>query len=293
MSRVWTCVLAAALAPLAVGHAQTGASAPAIADLLVRVGAAVERYYERAESIVWREEITFQSLGHDLMPDLGLYRRLAYDLRVVWRSPDDGGVPEPKVQRDLLEVNGRSPRPNDKPRCGDPPPTLPESLEFLLPANQADTVFKVAGRGETDGRPAVRLDYRSRESGPGTLTVHEDDEDCVSLEVPGSVQGRLWIDPGTADVLRMDEHLVGPVDMRWVRGTRNQWNRGPVVLERLDTTVIYRPVSFTDPDERVMLPASVESMRVMRNLGYGRLRTRQKFSSYRRFTTDGRIVGLD
>jgi hypothetical protein len=287
MSRVWTCVLAVALAPLAVGRAQT---VPSVADLLARVGAAVERYYERAQHIVWREEITFQSLGHDLMPDLGLYRRLAYDLRVVWMSPDEGGAAEPKVQRDLLEVNGRPPRPKDKPRCGDPPPTLPESLEFLLPARQGETIFTIKGDGDTDGRPAVRVDYRSRESGPGTLTVHEDDEDCVSLEVPGSVQGRLWIDPGTADVLRMDEHLVGPVDMRWTRGSPNRWNSGPVVLDRLDTTVIYRPVTFTDPDETVMLPASVESMRVMRNLGYGRLRTRQKFSEFRRFTTEGRIV---
>lgn len=290
MSRVRTCLLAALIAPFAVGHAQPGTSAREPADVLARVGAAVERYYERAQSIMWREEITFQSLGHDMMPDQGLYRRLGYDLRVVWESPAAGESPQPRVQRELIMVNGRAPRPSDKPRCGDPPPTLPESLEFLLPDKQHDTIFTIVGPGRSDGRAALMLDYRSRETGPGTLKVHEDDEDCVSMEVPGSVRGRLWIDPDSADVLRVDEHLTGPVDMRWTRESRSAWTRGSVVLDRLDSTVRYRAVTFTDPDETVMLPASVESMRAMRNLGYGRLRTVQKFSSYRRFTTEGRIV---
>jgi hypothetical protein len=39
-----------------------------------------------------------------------------------------------------------------------------------------------------------------------------------------------------------------------------------------------------------MLPASIESMTVIRNAGVPRLRMTQTFSNYRRFVTAGRIV---
>lgn len=260
------------------------------AEVLARVGAAVERYYERAQTIMWAEDLTYQTLGFDMMPDRGLYRRLSYDLRVVWDIDEQTGERTARVQRELLTVNGRPPRAKDKPRCGDPPPVLPDTLEFLLPDKQDETRFRLAGTGKTGGRPARMIDYESRERGPGTITEHEDDPECVSLEIPGMARGRIWIDPETADVLRVEEHLIGPVDMRWAQGTKTMNRFQPVVIERLDSTVTFRPVAFTGPDEKVMLPAQVDSMRVIRNLGDARMRTTQRFSNYRRFTTEGRIV---
>lgn len=263
---------------------------PPLADLLARVGAAVERYYERAQSVVWMEDVTFQTLGFDLMPDRAMYRRLSYDLRVSWETPEGGGEPEAKIQRELLKVNGRAPRPSDKPKCGDPAPVLPDTLDFLRPSKQEETVFSMGNRGRSSGRAALTIEYRSRLSGSGTITEHEDDEDCVSLTMPGSLRGRVWIDPETAAVLQIEEHLAGPVDMRWAKGSRSLASINAVSIERLDSTILYREVTFTDPDEKIMLPSQVDSMRVIRNLGDPRLRTTQRFSNYRRFTTGGHII---
>jgi hypothetical protein len=270
-----------------------GESDPELASLLARVGAAVERYYERAQAIVWMEEVTFQSLSFDLMPDRAGYRRLNYDIRVGWEAPEGGGQPQARVQRELLRVNGRPPRPSDKPKCGDPPPTLPDDLDFLRPAQQGETRFTATGRGRSSGRDAITIDYRSRESGPGTIADQGEIEDCVTLSMPGSIRGRIWVDPETANVLQIEEHLMGPVDMRWAKGSKSlgaSFNANDVVIERLDTTVVFRLVSFSDPDEQLMLPSSAETMRVIRNLGEPRMRKTQRFSNYRRFTADGRIV---
>jgi hypothetical protein len=49
-------------------------------------------------------------------------------------------------------------------------------------------------------------------------------------------------------------------------------------------------VTFTDPDETVVLPASVESLTVFRRTSVPRLRTTQTITQYRRFLTEGRVV---
>jgi hypothetical protein len=286
-------VFALSVTVAAVWSALPRAQSPSLdlPSILTRVGAAVERYYERAQTVMWLEDITFQTLGSDLMPDRGLYRRLTYDLRVVWDVDEETGARAPRVQRDLLTINGRAPRASDKPRCGDPPPVLPDTLEFLLPAKQAETLFTLAGTGKVNGRPAIQIDYQSRQRGGGTLTEHDDDPDCISMEIPGAARGRIWVNPETADILKVDEHLMGPVDMRWAKDSgRRPYRLEPVVVERLDSSVTFRAIEFTEPDERIMLPVQVDSMRVIRNLGDPRMRTTQRFSKFRRFTTDARIV---
>ena len=62
------------------------------------------------------------------------------------------------------------------------------------------------------------------------------------------------------------------------------------IVERADSSIAYRVVAFHDPEETVMLPASIVSLQVIRNSGVPRLRTTQKFSKYRRFITGARIV---
>jgi hypothetical protein len=63
-----------------------------------------------------------------------------------------------------------------------------------------------------------------------------------------------------------------------------------VTVERLDSSIVYNRVAFTDPDETVMLPVSKELLTVIRNAGTPRLRTSVSFRNYRRFITAGRIV---
>jgi hypothetical protein len=52
----------------------------------------------------------------------------------------------------------------------------------------------------------------------------------------------------------------------------------------------YKAVSFTDPDETVLLPESILSVTVLRS-GLQSARRTQVFSDYRRFLTASRIKG--
>jgi hypothetical protein len=63
-----------------------------------------------------------------------------------------------------------------------------------------------------------------------------------------------------------------------------------MTVERADSTIRYRRVRFDDPGETVMLPASIETLTIVRNAGTPRFRTTQVFSDYRRFMTGGRVV---
>jgi hypothetical protein len=53
---------------------------------------------------------------------------------------------------------------------------------------------------------------------------------------------------------------------------------------------VYRRVTFSDPDESIMLPASMDTLTVIRNAGTPRMRKTQNFRNYRRFMTGIRIV---
>ena len=112
----------------------------------------------------------------------------------------------------------------------------------------------------------------------------------MSVDLPGRFQGQVWVDAGTDDVLRMDEHLVGSVEFeippkQWIPGRSSL-----MVLEQSTSSIHYQPVVFHDPDETLMLPRSVETTEGWGNAGYARVRTTQTFSKYRRFVGDSRIL---
>jgi hypothetical protein len=258
-----------------------------LSTLLDRVGAAIERYYARAQNLICLEDVRLQSLGHDLMADARPARRLAYELRVAWEPPTSGGPPEATVLRQLLTVNGRSPKARDEPGCMDPKSVSPEPLAMLLPSSRDDFVFTLAGRRTIDRRLAVMIDYRSRTVGEMMATWKDE---CFSISLPGRSQGRVWIDLETDGVLRLDEHLAGMFDYRLPSDHIRSGGPTSVTIERLDSSIRYRPVTFSDPDETLLLPASVETVSVVRNSGIPRLRTTQTFRNYQRFLTSGRII---
>jgi hypothetical protein len=256
-------------------------------QLLARVAEAVEQYYARAQSLICRESVRLQSLGADLLSDTSPSRQLDYDLRVEWDPAIGGDVPEANVLRQLVKVNGRAPREKDEPGCMDPRAVSPEPLSMFLPKGQRDYVFTVAGAAKIDNRAAWMLDYRGREQGPVSVTWKKE---CFSIEMPGRARGRAWIDAETGQVLRIDEHLTGMVDVTLPKEHRLAGGPNFVVVERLDSSVRYRPVTFDDPSEVLMLPKSITTVTVVRNAGVPRLRTEQVFSRYQRFMTGGRVV---
>lgn len=257
-----------------------------LAALLARIGERVEAYYARAQSLVCRETVRLQTLRPDLITDGSPARQLVYDLRVAWEPGTDGEA-NASILRDIVTVNGRKPRPKDEPGCLDPMPVTPEPLAMLLPRKQSGYRFTWAGLSKVDGRAAAMIDYRSLET--GDITVRRND-DCIHIELPGRNRGRIWIDQETGDVLRLDERLTGMFDVSVPPDRSRRIERDLWTIERAETSIRYKRVAFENPEETLVLPSSIDGITIIRNAGQPRIRTSQRFSDYRRFVTEGRIV---
>ncbi|HEY6509962.1 MAG TPA: hypothetical protein VIY56_18190 [Vicinamibacterales bacterium] len=250
-----------------------------------RVAAYVEQYYGRAQSLMAEETVTLEHLRSDLSSD-GPGRRLVYEMRMEW----DPTAAEPKasVLRQLLRVGGRPAKPGAKPECLDPKGISPEPLAFLLPDRLHRFVFREVGRGRAAEQEAVTIDYRpAREEAP-TITG---DKECITIDMPMRTRGRLWVQPETHAILRLDEYVVGMTDVRIPRSLQSVSGWGLyVTVERSDTTTRYAPIRFTDPDETVLLPVQVQAVSVIRASGIQRLRVTQTYKNYRRFITGSRVL---
>lgn len=278
-------VVIAALAATGL-HAQRSDDVSRLNEVLARVSGRVEEWFARAQSIVSTERVAIQPLRSDLTP-VDFPRRLAFELRVAWDAATDRALPEATVVRELLTINGRAPRPKDEPGCLDPKPVSPEPLSMLLDEQRDDYRFSPAGRTRMNGREALMIDYRGAAPGPAEVKWTRD---CVSISLPGRSRGRVWIDAETFDVLRLDEHLMGLFDFAVPADHVRRGAANRMTIERADSYITYKRVSFRDPEEALMLPASVDTVTVIRGGGVQRYRVSQRFSDYRRFLTDGRLV---
>jgi hypothetical protein len=256
--------------------------------LLSRIGLRMEQYFARAQSIMCEETVRFQPLGHDLMWNGSHVRELVYELRVSWEpAAGDGRPSEPNVVRQLVSVNGRRPRDGDEPGCMDPKPVSPEPLAMLLPRQQRDYGFTWAGTKRLGSASAVQLDFKSLSTQPATTAWKGD---CMTVDLPGRWRGRVWVEPETLDVLRLDEELTGTFEVRLPKEQARRSSAVSLTIERANSSTRYRAVRFSDPDETVVLPESIVSLQVIRDSGLPRVRTFQTFSNYRRFITGGRVV---
>jgi hypothetical protein len=290
------CVMAGSLLAVAMALAAPGplavfAQTPAIEphDLLGRVSGYVQTYFARAQSLIVEETVTVQQIRADMAPD-GFPRSLVYDLRFEWTPGEGDEKPKVQVVRELLRANRRVPKPGDEPKCLDPAPVTPEPLEFLLPGRHGDFTFTVGARTILDGREAILLDYMPRSSGTAKATVDPKgtgDKDCLSMDVPRRFRGRIWVDAETAAVRRIDEALLGPMEVQRRRGFGGGLY---ITLSRSDSSVRYGAVSFADPEETVMLPTSITNVWLTVAGGTRGVRMTQEYRNYRRFLTDSRIV---
>lgn len=255
------------------------------AAAVARVSAYVEDYYSRAQSIVAEEHVTLQPLARDLTGD-GFARRLVYQLRVEW-NPDAPPDQRATVVRELVSARGPALGPPKQPDCMDPKSVSPEPLGFLLPDRREKFSYRIAGSSRVDGHAATMIDYKPLASEPPKVDW---DRECGSIDLPGRTGGRIWVDEQTAQVLRYDEHLVGWTDIPGPKDKRHYESPDWFTIERADTSIRYKPVTFEDPDETLLLPSEITSVTVIQNSGIPRLRTTQTFSNYRRYLTSGRLV---
>lgn len=261
-----------------------------VALLLTHVGERVSDYYRRAQNIICTEKVVAQQIDSSWNAD-GFSRSLEYELHLESEGLDgDGTARDAKIARELRKVNGRAPRPTDTEGCFDPETIEPEPLAFLLPANQREYKFQSAGFGRGKERNLLLVDFVHTET--GTPEIRSDKRkrpECFQISLPVTRAGRLWIDATTYDVLRVDEHLAHRVDVRVPYEQQRHMNLPDnITVERYETTTRYAVVRFTDPEESLLLPASIDEVAIMR--GAGSHRKRQEFSAYRRFLTGGRLV---
>lgn len=278
----------------AMVSADQGAPTISLREALERAGERVEQYFARAQSIVCLEVVRLQDLDPGLSPK-GHARLVESELRLSWEPPADGGpVTEAQTLRQLLKVNGQPPRKDDWDSCTAPEQQKkePQPLSMLLPALRLAYDFELVGRNRVDGRDAVALDYRYRKTASMDVEMVEGRDDCLSFDLDGGVRGRVWIDAETFDVLRLDQRLTSMVDIPLPRVvTRRPGSDLRWTLERWDTSIRFKSVSFSNPDESLVLPSSSSALRVTRGSAQPRLRTTIDYTNYRRFLTGARVVG--
>jgi len=263
-------------------------------QLIARVSERVADYYRRAQRVICLEQSIVQPIQSNWTPE-GVSRTVESELRVEADAADGDALPEARVIRDIRRINGRAPRERDKKDrsgCTDPNPLSPEPLAFLLPARRGDYRFTSVREGREKDRAALVIDFVStdRSSKPELIEDEHGHDDCFDWRGPVATRGRIWVDAATHDILRVDRGLMGPVDVRVPWGLQRRYGFAAwVVLERDDLTMRYSQVPFSDPDEVVLLPESIDSLTVVRG-GLQSTRRTERFSGYRRFLTGGRII---
>jgi hypothetical protein len=289
-----------AASALAAASAPAAQTLPDIETVLTRVGERIADYYKRAQNVVCTEKQTVQPVGHDFSP-AGFARVTEYELRIETDSDGDGdgdgtSAPAATVVRKLLKINGRPPRERDKKDragCSDANPLSPEPLEFLLPAHRSEYKFVLAGPGQGKDRNTWIIEFSSPKPPKEKGEIAEDPRgipDCFSWNLPIGMKGRVWIDPESYNVLRVEQRIVGLGDISVPYKLALKHNlQDRVIVERHDKTIRYHVVPFHDPEDSMLLPASIESLTMVRG-GFESTRSQQTFTDYRRFVTGARVV---
>jgi hypothetical protein len=255
----------------------------------------VQAYYARAQSLMVEETVMVQPVKADLAPD-GFARSLLYDLRFEWTPGRGDEKPQVQIVRELLRANRRLAKAGDEPKCLDPAPVTPEPLEFLLPGHHDDYTFSGGTPTLLDGQPGHPARLHAALAGTPKATVDPKgtgDKDCLSMDVPRRFRGRLWVDPESAAVRRIDESLMGPTDVPLPMEVQRRRGFGGglyVTLSRSNSSVRYAAVTFADPAETLMLPTSIENVWLTVAGGVRGVRMTQEYRNYRRFLTESRIV---
>lgn len=266
-----------------------------VAFVLARVGERVAEYYKRVQNVVCYEKSTVQPISSGFSID-GFARTTESELRIEGAPDGDGdGAKEPAFVRKIVRINGRTPRERDKTDsagCTDPNPLTPEPLGFLLPENQHDYQFSNVTAGKGKERALLLIDFTlpgSRRDGelsadPGGHA------DCFATTVNATERGRVWVDATTYDVVRIERHVVGPVTINVPYELQRKHDLPhSFVLDREDLSIRLKMTTFKDPDEMLLLPESIDMVRMFHG-GLQSTRRHQQFSEYHRFLTGGRIV---
>ena len=263
-----------------------------VAGVLERAGVRVTEYFARAQAIVCLEKVSLQRLGAGFGAD-GPARHVESELRLTWEPTPENPTPkEAKTIRQVVRVNGGTPRKKDYNNCTTPEQNTEEEqpLSILLPQQRGDYTFTANGFAKIDGRDAMVVAFREVKRPTVDVSLVADNEDCISFDIEGGMQGKIWIDAETHDVLRLDRVLSGLIEIPLPKKAARRGGSSFWTMERWDSSIRFKRVSFDDPQETLILPVSSTTLQVTRGSGTPRLRTSTRYLSYRRFMTGARIV---
>jgi len=270
--------------------AQRRLPAPDPAPVLDRISDYVQSYYSRAQSLVAQEQVERQPIRSDRSAD-GSSTRYQFHVRLEWASVAPGESPTAMLLRELTTINGRPPKPSDEPRCSQPREQWIDPLTMFLPEERTAFDFKWSGFGRAGGHAVVKLDFRERPKAepvePEVEWTSVRGESCMNIRGIGLLGGRAWVSAESGEVLRLESHYVGPIEIRIPEEQRKDWGTSVLTLDRWDRDVRYRRVEFVDPDEEMLVPERVDTLSMFRG---NAMRTTQRFAGYRRFIAGGRLV---
>ncbi len=275
----------------------TGLSAQSIPSfdvyaVLERAGERVTEYFARAQSIMCLEKVSLQKLAMGWSAE-GPARMVESELRLSWEPSADNPTPtEAKTLRQVVRVNGAPPRKKDYDNCTTPEQQASEEqpLSILLPEQRDKYVFTYSGRETVDRRDAFVIAYREVRKPKVDVSMIEDNENCISFDIEGGMRGKIWVDAETHDVLRLDRSLSGLIEIPLPRKATRVGGSMAWTMERWDSSIRFKRVTFEDPQETLVLPVSASTLQITRGAGTPRLRTSTQYQAYRRFITGGRIV---
>ena len=286
-------VVAALCVALAASLSAGQATSMDVGAILRRAGDKVTEYFARAQSIMCLEKVSLQKLGIGYGAD-GAARQVESELRLSWEPSEDDPTPTiARTLRQVLRVNGSTPRKKDYDNCTTPEQQDSEEqpLSLLLPSQREKYAFTYSGRDVIDRRDAIVIAYREIKKPIVDVSLIKDNEDCISFDIEGGMRGRIWIDADTHDVLRLDRSLSGLIEIPLPRKvTRRAGVSAYWTMERWDSSIRFKRVTFQDPEETLVLPVESTTLQITRGAGTPRLRTSTRYQSYRRFITAGRIV---
>jgi len=249
------------------------------ADLVVRAGAYVERYYDRAQSLLATEVIVVSPLERDMDHD-GYRWQMTNEVRFEAGS----AAAPPRITRRLLTAKTPALGPPFQNDCLESTSFSVDPLALLLPAQRAKFRFST-GRTETlGGIRTQRIDFNPLVREPADVYWQGK---CGIIRSVGSTRGRVWVDPVNGEVHRYHDELPDAVSLP---GPPDRNAPRSFTLQRFDTTVDYKRFAFTEPEETLLLPARVESVSAVHGSGVPRIRIVRTFSDYRRFLGSGRLV---
>jgi hypothetical protein len=133
------------------------------------------------------------------------------------------------------------------------------------PLLAGDFDFRCEGLGQWDGRQAWQVHFVQRADRPVQIRSYR----VGGRLTPVELEGRVWIEPGSYQILRLESELVKPIPA--------------IQLTHEHFTIDYKPMEFHSTGQHVWLPQVAELYVEVHGKRYYR---RHSFSDFRLFNVD-------